>query len=520
MAENWICSHCQSFNRQQRDQCWNCGSGRLSPQSTRLETETQPKRLARQHIANILREHWRAGLAIVLLATIVGHIIFQYYADKRNYTNGHNAYQQANCGVAIEYYDKVINDWRLINLGGYLEASQGERIECQPFQAAEAEVIAGNYSSALIAHQEFVNTYQSSMLVPASRKQVELLFTNISPDQLATKETCTRIDSYLDENLIPKAETVLPSLYYSCGDMYAKNDDPRSAFDFYKRLLSEYPDHERATGAETALLDNPLSCLEIDILISIELISQRTDFIPKLYIICGQAHEVEGAFDMAFDLYKRLLIDYADHPLSMSAEAAILRNPTVCDQIEVLEATNIIQRPGFKPTLYRMCGELHQANQDYDQAIYLFEQFLAEYPDHDLATEVEAALAEAIVDNTMAAPASEIPTPERSGPADENTTIVIIQNSSPQQLRIVFRGPESRIKELDACLTCEKYDNIGPLFCPEIGPVGRYELTPGQYDVVVEASSDRGVTPYTGSWELASGDEYSSCFFIVETLIP
>jgi len=50
-----------------------------------------------------------------------------------------------------------------------------------------------------------------------------------------------------------------------------------------------------------------------------------------------------------------------------------------------------------------------------------------------------------------------------------------------------------------------------------MGPIGRYTLEPGQYDVVVESISDRGVTPGPSNWDLVSGDQYSSCFFIVTT---
>ena len=73
---------------------------------------------------------------------------------------------------------------------------------------------------------------------------------------------------------------------------------------------------------------------------------------------------------------------------------------------------------------------------------------------------------------------------------------------------------------MNACPACEDFFGVGPAECPDKGPVQSYSLKPGVYEVVVEASSDSGVIPFTGTWELISGDEYSSCFYIVETLFP
>jgi hypothetical protein len=150
----------------------------------------------------------------------------------------------------------------------------------------------------------------------------------------------------------------------------------------------------------------------------------------------------------------------------------------------------------------------------------MYENFLVEYPDHSLASDVEAALARSIVAQAKAAGAGEIPAPEFSGSTGSEFTEVVIQNDSPERLRIVFSGPDSRVEDLEACSSCQKYFGIGPTFCPEQGPIGRYTLKPGQYEIVVESVSDTGVTPWIGDWGLLSGDEYSSCFFIVTTLGP
>jgi hypothetical protein len=124
------------------------------------------------------------------------------------------------------------------------------------------------------------------------------------------------------------------------------------------------------------------------------------------------------------------------------------------------------------------------------------------------------------VADAKASGAGEIAAPERSGSTDSASTLVVIQNDSPERLRLVFSGPEARIEELETCGACARYSLVGPAFCPEKGPIGRYTLQPGEYEVLVEAISDEGVTPFTGTWPLGEGGEYYTCFFIVTTLGP
>jgi hypothetical protein len=148
----------------------------------------------------------------------------------------------------------------------------------------------------------------------------------------------------------------------------------------------------------------------------------------------------------------------------------------------------------------------------------MYELFRAEYPDHRLAPEVEAALARSVVENAKQSNAGTIPEPQPSGWVQGASAIVVVQNDSPERLRITFQGPEVRVEELAACSACEKHMIVKPLSCPQKGPIGRYTLQPGAYDVVAEAISDRSVSPFAGNWTLNRGQQYSSCFYIVVTL--
>lgn len=167
------------------------------------------------------------------------------------------------------------------------------------------------------------------------------------------------------------------------------------------------------------------------------------------------------------------------------------------------------------PKLLTGCGSLLVASDKYSEATDIYAVLSQSFPDYEMTADEEAMMANALLLAAKAAGAGEIGAPQVSGETGTGNTVVIIQNDSPESMRIIFTGPETRIEELAACTDCETH-LIAPTFCPEQGPVGSYELPPGTYEVLVESTSDSGTTPFTGTWELAAGDEYYSCFFVTE----
>ena len=195
-------------------------------------------------------------------------------------------------------------------------------------------------------------------------------------------------------------------------------------------------------------------------------------------------------------------------------------NDELCKQIDQLVINDLVPQPDANlPRVYFACGQQYEKTGIYWEAIDYYEQFLSGYPDHPLTPEVKSALLRSIVANAKMDGAGNLPAPERSGATDDGSTVVIIRNESPERLRIAFSGAESRLEELDACSTCSTY-STSPMVCPEIGPVGRYTITPGQYFVVVESTSDTETTPWKGDWTLDQGGEYTNCFFIIKRFVP
>ena len=230
--------------------------------------------------------------------------------------------------------------------------------------------------------------------------------------------------------------------------------------------------------------------------------------------------------------YSDFIYNYGGSPLTSDVRNRIryiigqtnvetLANEAFCDQTDYLEQNGLFPDvDNTLPPLLYQCGHTYYDSQNYSRAAEVYEQFLMLYPNHSLGPEVEDGLARSIVAGAKGSGAGTIPAPDLSGSSGSGSTVVVIRNDSPNRLRIAFSGTEGRVEELSACSSCTNYTSIGPIFCPEQGPIGRYTLTPGQYDVVVQSISDTSVTPWTGTWTLASGDEYSSCFFLVTTTVP
>ena len=188
----------------------------------------------------------------------------------------------------------------------------------------------------------------------------------------------------------------------------------------------------------------------------------------------------------------------------------------MCKQIDQLLTNDLVPQPDTNlPPVYFACGQLYEKSGTFPFGIDYYEKFLSEYPNHPLAPEVKSALLRAIVARAKLGGGGNLPTPERSGTTGDGSMVVLIRNESPESLRIVFSGPESRIEQLEACSACSTF-STSTSFCPGIGPVGRYTIKPGQYFVVVESTSDTGTTPWSGNWILDSGFEYTNCFFIIK----
>jgi hypothetical protein len=248
--------------------------------------------------------------------------------------------------------------------------------------------------------------------------------------------------------------------------------------------------------------------------------------------VCDQFNQFvaqQNSGDVAGALvgYEDMLVNNSSSPLLTAIEnqakgtfastPAQLASPGTCARLDNYVTHGWIANPDATlPELYRACGEAYTAVGDFTNAVAIYTLFLTNYPNHPAFAEVETALAKASVAEARAAGAGEIAPPQAVGDGSgSGPAVVVIQNDSREQLSLVFSGPEARFETLEPCAECQDYVGTGPEFCPELGPIGTYEVPAGTYEVVVNSISDEGVVPFTGTWDLVAGEEYYSCFFLI-----
>ena len=235
-----------------------------------------------------------------------------------------------------------------------------------------------------------------------------------------------------------------------------------------------------------------------------------------------------GKFELALLYYAKVAV-YDDsvlfepvqkklRELFQKAKVTSLATSQSCSRLGVLSQQNLLPKSDPKlPSLYSECGKLYEAQKDYSKASSTYEEFLKKYPDHSMTKNIKQSLAQTTIADVRGRGAQKIESPGRIGTTVDGSTVVEIQNTSPGKMQITFSGATPKFEKLQSCRDCVTYVNSPPKLCPQKGPVGRYTLEPGQYDIAVKFTADNGnpVKPWVGNWSLEAGAKYKSCFFII-----
>ena len=111
-------------------------------------------------------------------------------------------------------------------------------------------------------------------------------------------------------------------------------------------------------------------------------------------------------------------------------------------------------------------------------------------------------------------PASEdyiaMPPPQSVGVTTSNLVQISVTNSSPQQMKVFFKGIEQQSAIIPECPECQIY-TVPPNNCPANGVTQTYTLKPGDYEVNVTFSGPT-TRPYKGHWTLLARNLYKDCF--------
>ncbi len=264
----------------------------------------------------------------------------------------------------------------------------------------------------------------------------------------------------------------------------------------------------------TAILSNE-TCAKQDELADAGWLNEEPSITRFLYY-CAKMLLAQGSTDDALNRIAVLVQNYPSSEMAGKVRDTLSANSDFCPLLPQMSANSVFNISSeMLPNLYVSCGRNYETANNYDQAVTMYQTFLDMFPEHASAAEVKKMLAAALVAQARASGSGTIEKPNTSGSAPAGVARVVIQNDSPHDLKLVFSGTEALIEELPACAECQDYSMIGPMYCPEKGPIGTYDLAPGQYEVLVETTHEENIIPFTGTWDLEGGKEFYSCFFVV-----
>jgi len=173
-----------------------------------------------QVLGSLLLRQYYKSLIVTITIALLGPVAIQYLLDLYNFNQGHQAYQRADCTTAIKHFDPMLKGWRAIDMEQKRAVAQQAQQECLAFQVAVDQQKAGNFSVALLTYNNFINDYSNSILVEASRQQVESIFETVPPFEIASYESCNSIGNLLKNSLIPSPDQNLPRFHLACGQVY------------------------------------------------------------------------------------------------------------------------------------------------------------------------------------------------------------------------------------------------------------------------------------------------------------
>ncbi|MGH8932597.1 MAG: hypothetical protein ACRDZO_18730 [Egibacteraceae bacterium] len=259
--------------------------------------------------------------------------------------------------------------------------------------------------------------------------------------------------------------------------------------------------------------------------------------LAETHLAWGAQLRQQGQSSQAIEQYAVVLRDYGD---SAAAEQAVqgltalydtaiapLGQGNSCGVVPILDsffslpgeqaAPIVTSAQGVMPQALYECGVEEHNSGDHLGAIEHLQRLTDTYPTSPLVGQAEPTLIAAKVANIKQGSTGELPPPQAVGSAPSGSVIVEIINDSPDTLEVLVSGPNARAETVPPCPTCSYYPSfLGPSSCaPASKPTISVRLPPGTYDVVVQSISDGSVTPYSGTWSLESGTEYSNCFFVV-----
>jgi hypothetical protein len=124
------------------------------------------------------------GITIALAVTGIPSVV-QHTLDQQKYESAMQSYQQANCRTATPQFNQIIQAFRLVDMGDYVEKAKEKKAECEFFEDAVESQKAGKYEDALLNYAK-VAVYEGSALLKPAQDNLRQLFQKTDSAALAT----------------------------------------------------------------------------------------------------------------------------------------------------------------------------------------------------------------------------------------------------------------------------------------------------------------------------------------------
>jgi hypothetical protein len=410
---------------------------------------------------------------ILLIIAAFLYTGYRFFADMSLNKGAKAAYQSGDLNIAYKKYDEVDRSFHLFDLGKYRQLAREGVLACAEVEntAAQALQDAGKFEEAFIAFQDL-----------QERGEVFKI------GDYASKASDSKLAIF--NNMVESVEKAYAG--GKCADVAV---DGKWVVDHISNLDN---------GPDISSTQNHLDVCE-KYVAEVEGVSGRSPL--------NAAKSISGFINTNMD---DPLVDFAKNKFKALVTVngyEKIASPEVCEMFPQIYAEWNLKNPDY---LYS-CGNAYAKAYQTSNAIDLLNTFSETYPTDPRYQQVVDTLADLLIANAQAQGAGSLPEPDKSGKAKKGTSEYEVRNDAPYQLRLVFSGPEKKIVTIPACSTCTEY-TIQPMSCPDEGPLDTIILKPGDYSLLVETVTSEGVTPYTGSFTMKDGTQYSSCFYVVKSI--
>ncbi len=312
--------------------------------------------------------------------------------------------------------------------------------------------------------------------------------------------------------------TVTNEITLECALLYRDAGRADDAYDTALTVLRSDGDQQLTERAASLVIANPRMCAIFDEVRSLAGLDRRPADLSAALQTCittavGNADPLEAA-----RLRLALLSALPADANAASAADGLLQSPEACAVLSDAQADAVVMaREGFVANFTFWCAQVAENSGQFDAAVERYQWFVDNAPLDERAVAARDGLARALISQAQNSGAGTLPQPTKSGGSGGSLTAVVVFNDSPEELRLVLSGPESRIEIIPASPTSTTYSLTGPDVCRTDVPSLKLQLQPGDYQTLVESTSG-GVNPFVGSWTLVKGSAYRSCFFVVTSI--